>query len=171
MGHSKGGSRDNNRNDLDVSLGSSFVFQRRLGWVSLDDNTCLFPQVISKGSEYQIYVRQALSGEPLERVMNPNPIIISPEVKLSEMVSNYFYRYPSRAFAVAENGAFYRPITVDMVRDIPEEKRDQLRAKDVESKEANDLTIMDDKDLFEALKKMNSAKADKLIVLHQEGGT
>jgi len=52
----------------------------------------LFIRSAAKMSYQQLLTRRALEGETLQRFMNQDPVTVSPEISVKQLVEDYIYR-------------------------------------------------------------------------------
>lgn len=73
----------------------------------------------AKASYQQVLIRQMLGGEPVERFMNPRPVVVPPETDLRHRVEDYVYRHHRKAFPVSANGHVAGVVTTDSLARYP----------------------------------------------------
>jgi Zn-dependent protease/predicted transcriptional regulator len=128
----------------------------------------LFLRSAAQMSYQQLEVRQALEGEPVSRFMHAHPITVSPPVTLRQFTEDYVYQYHHKMFPVAENSKLLGLVSLDEVKKVPPEKRDQVSVAEVMVPPSNENTIMPEEDAVEALSKMNRGHLSKLLVVQGE---
>ena len=132
----------------------------------------MFLRGLAGASYQQVLLRRALEGEPVRRFMKADPVTVSPETSVRELVENYVYRHHHKLYPVVDDGRLTGCVTVNQIRSLP---RDEWDAKDVAHiasgcTAAN--TISPDADALEALRLMRNSGQSRLLVTsngHLEG--
>lgn len=115
----------------------------------------------------QLLVRQALAGQPVQRFMNSQPIVVSPSLDLEHWIDDYVYRYHHHAFPVASNSHLEGVITTQSMERFP---RDQWRTHLVEEamqREVETITISPQTDALAAMEKMQQSGSSRLLVIEE----
>jgi Zn-dependent protease/CBS domain-containing protein len=128
----------------------------------------LFLNNAARSSYHQVIVRQALTGEPVRRFMNPNPITVPPWTDLRTWVEDYVYRYHRKTFPVAEDGRLEGIISTSVLARYPRETWGQHAVSEVMRHDLDALSIRPDTDAVEALARMQATDSSRLLVT--EGG-
>jgi Zn-dependent protease len=118
------------------------------------------------GKSYQqLLARQALSGEPVGRFMEPRPIVAPPTISIEEFVEDYVYRYHFKMFPVIENDRLLGSVSTREVKEIPRSEWAGLTVADVLAPCSPDNTISPEADSLVAISKMSGSGASRLIVV------
>jgi Zn-dependent protease len=70
----------------------------------------------------QVLVRELLQGEPISRMMTTDPVTVTPDVSLQQLVDDYIYGHHLRMFPVVEDGRLTGCVTLQDVREVPRGK-------------------------------------------------
>jgi Zn-dependent protease/CBS domain-containing protein len=124
----------------------------------------MFLNVAAKSGYQQILIRQALQGQPVQRFMNSNPIVVPPSLDLLRWVEDYVYRYHHRAFPVASNGQLAGVITTQALGRIPRSEWAQHTVGEVMVPDLEAVTVGATADAMEALRKMQRTGSSRLLV-------
>lgn len=79
----------------------------------------------AESSSQQMELATSLRGVRVGSVMNPRPVVIEPNVRLSDLVSDYVLRRGIRALPVVEGDQLVGMVTLHQVRAIPQESWDE----------------------------------------------
>jgi predicted transcriptional regulator len=118
----------------------------------------------TKMSYQQLIVRQVLSGEPVSRLMVRNPVTVSPDLIVSELVDDYFYKYHFKMFPVANGDDLKGCITTSEVKAVPRDQWEKKTVGDIASPPTPENTIGPDTDALKALSMMNKTGSSRLMV-------
>jgi CBS domain-containing protein len=125
----------------------------------------LFVRSAAQMSYRQVLIRRALSGEPITRFMEPNPVVVPPSVSVRELVDNYFYRYHYRMFPVAFDSTLVGCVTTKQIRDLPREQWDRYTVQDILAPCSTENVIAPNTDAMQALSIMNRTGNSRLMVV------
>jgi Zn-dependent protease/predicted transcriptional regulator len=125
----------------------------------------MFIRGASHMSYRQMLMRKALAGETVERFMERNVVTVSPDINVSELVEDYFYRYHYAMFPVQKDGQLIGCVTTRQVKELPREKWNTTTVADIASGCAAENTVSKDTDAMKALSLMNSTTNTRLMVL------
>jgi len=128
----------------------------------------LFVNNAARGSYQQVLVRQALTGEPVRRFMNPQPIVVPPNTTLHQLVEDYVYRYHRKAFPVVADGKLAGYISTQLLSRHPRDEWDLHSVGDVMERDWKPLSIAPDADALNALSKMQRSGLSRLLVVEGE---
>ncbi len=110
-------------------------------------------------------IQHSLQGLYVRDVMNRQPISIPAEVLLSEVVENYFFRYPFKTFPVEQNGRFLGVLTLRSLQNVDRQEWTVLRAGDLVERARSIPTLSPDEPVLSALRKMTESDHSRLPVL------
>jgi Zn-dependent protease/predicted transcriptional regulator len=125
----------------------------------------MFIRGASHMSYRQMLMRKALAGETVERFMERNVVTAPPDITVSELVDDYFYRYHYAMFPVQKDGQLIGCVTTKQVKELPREKWNSTTVADIASGCASENTVSRDTDAMKALSLMNSTANTRLMVL------
>lgn len=127
----------------------------------------LFLRNAAQASYQHLLMRQALEGEPVTRVMQPDVHTVTPNATLRELVENHIYQYHHKMFPVVEEDRLVGCVTTRQVRDVPREEWDRHTVGEVAVRCSEDNTIPSSADAARALAKMNRTGSSRLMVVDQ----
>ncbi len=76
----------------------------------------------AKASYQQLLVHELLSGTPVRRLMNSEPVTVSPATTIEQLLENYVYKYHCKMFPVVEDSKLLGCITTLGIKQIPREQ-------------------------------------------------
>jgi Zn-dependent protease/CBS domain-containing protein len=124
----------------------------------------MFIRAAAQGAYHQLQLRRALEGEPVSRFMTRDPIVVSPEVNLSELVEDYVYRHYHDLYPVISNGELLGCIGVREIKQVPRERWADVTAGDAMTTCSEANVISQDADAMQALAKMQTTGSSRLMV-------
>lgn len=139
-------------------FGGQFIGGLWLGLIGM------FLQGAAKNSYQQVFLRQALRGEPIRRIMNPNPITVPPSVDLGQWIEDYVYRYHHKNFPVVADGQVEGMISTDVLRDLPRSEWPLHKVGEVMRRDLEAISLPPDADAFAALQRMQRTGRSRLLV-------
>jgi CBS domain-containing protein len=125
----------------------------------------LFIRNASQMSYRQILLRETLSGEPVGRLMTPNPVTIQPADSVKTIVEDYLYKYPYKSYPVVQDGNLLGCVTIDQVKQIPRAEWSQRTAESVAAPCSSENMIEPQADAGKALSRMSNAHVSRLMVV------
>ncbi|MFO7871460.1 MAG: site-2 protease family protein [Kiritimatiellia bacterium] len=140
-------------------LGGGFV--GGLWWVLIG----MFLRGISHGSYRQVVIRETLSGEPVSRFMREDPVSVTSDLSVEELVNDYVYRYHFKMFPVVDDGRIAGCVSTRDVKNVDRGQWRDKRVGDIARKCSEENTISPDTDAAEALSRMNQTGNSRLMVV------
>lgn len=128
----------------------------------------MFLRGAAQMSYQQVLIRNALEGEPIERFMHGDVISVSPQTTIRDLVENYIYRHHHKMFPVTDNERLVGCVTTRDVQEIPRSEWDQRTVGEISNPCGSENTIQKEADATQALAKMNSNGASRLMVVENE---
>lgn len=125
----------------------------------------MFIQNASKMSYRQLVIRRALAGEHVERFMKAQPITVGPNLTLTELVSEFYYKYHFKMYPVVEDGRVMGCITSEEIKKVPHNLWDKYKVKDLLQPCTKDNSVYLHMDAIKALALMSSKGNSRLMVL------
>ncbi len=125
----------------------------------------LFIRNASESSYKQILIRNALSGEAIDRFMKSYPVTVPTSTTLEELVNDYFYRYHYKMFPVSEGDGLLGCVTTNQVKDVPRDEWKNHTVKEVLAPCSLENTIPPHTDAMAALSLMNRTGNSRLLVV------
>jgi CBS domain-containing protein len=144
-------------------LGGNFV--GGLWWFLIG----MFVQSAAKSSYKQVLIRRALEGESVRRFMKSDPITVTPDVSIQDLVEDYIYQYHYKLFPVVQDTAkLLGCVGTNQVKEVPREERETKRVGDVMAPCSPDNTIEPELDAMKALSLMHRTGGGRLIVAEKD---
>ncbi len=125
----------------------------------------LFLNNAARGTYQHVLIREALSGEPVRRFMNAQPIVVPPWTDLRHFVEDYVYRHHRKAFPVGADGRLEGYVTTRMLSQYPRDQWDGHTVAENMEHNWKALTIAPDDDAVKALGKMQRTGLSRLLVV------
>ncbi len=116
-------------------------------------------------SYYQLLFRRMFEGEPVRRFMSPDPVTVSPDLSVQDLVDKYLYRYLHDMFPVSKDARVYGCITLRQVSDVPREEWPHKTVADLMTPCSSENTVQVDTDAVKALARMNRTGQSRLLVM------
>jgi Zn-dependent protease len=128
----------------------------------------LFLRNAATMSYRQLMVRSALEGEPLNRFMSGDPIVVPPGLTVQELVDSYVYLHHHKLFPVVDgNGRLTGCVTTRAVGGLGKEKWPYIAVADIAEPCSDENTVTPDADALEALSLMSRTGNSRLMVVDQ----
>lgn len=128
----------------------------------------LFLNGAAGASFQQLRARQALEGQPVRRFMSRNPVTVSPQMRIRELVENYLYEYGHKLFPVVDAGRLVGAVDLRQIKDVPQSQWDDIRIQEIMSPCTPENMIEAHDDAVRALSVMQRGANSRLLVV--EGG-
>jgi Zn-dependent protease/predicted transcriptional regulator len=125
----------------------------------------MFLRGASQMSYRQLTLREALEGEPVQRFMRLDPVTVSPDTSIRQLVEDFIYRYHFKSFPVVTGtNDLAGCVTARDVGQVPREEWDLHRVAEVLEPCSDVNTVTPDTDAFKAFSKMRETGASRLLV-------
>ena len=125
----------------------------------------LFLNNAARSSYTTVLLREALTGEPVARFTNHNPIVVPPEITLREWVEDYVYRYHRKVFPVVQDGRLEGVISTQSLAGFPREQWSEHTVAEAMRRDLDALSITPHTDALHALARMQSTGVSRLLVV------
>jgi Zn-dependent protease len=125
----------------------------------------MFLRGAAEAAYRQTLARQILGGQPVSRFMSQQPIAVTPDVSLRELVEGFVYRYHHKTFPVVRDGRLVGDVSTAQLGTIDRAQWDQLTVADVMERCSADNMVSPDTDALEAMSKMQRAGRSRLLVV------
>lgn len=116
-------------------------------------------------SYQQVQLRRALSGVDVHRVMTTDFPHVPPDMALNDFVHDYLLKYDYSTFPVTEGDRFLGVVSINEVRDVPRERWQDTRLRDIVKRPDDERIIKCTDDAFDALMHMAEDNARRLLVM------
>ncbi|MEX2580342.1 MAG: site-2 protease family protein [Verrucomicrobiales bacterium] len=130
----------------------------------------LFLRGVAKASYQQVVVRRVLEGNPVRRFMTPNPIAVSPGMKLSDFVEDYLYRHHHKLYPVMEGDILRGMMGPREVRKVDKEEWPTVTVDRVMLELSEDSCLSPDTDSVDALERMQRTGHSRMLVVEEREG-
>jgi CBS-domain-containing membrane protein len=128
----------------------------------------MFLRSASQMSYRQVVVRAALEGEPVRRLMTPDPVTVPPDITIRELVDDYIYRHHHKMFpVVGDSQRLLGCVGASQIRTIPREEWSQRHVEDVVQPCAAENTVTPDTDALKLLSLMSRTGTSRVMVVEQ----
>lgn len=128
----------------------------------------LFIRGASQMSYQQVLVRGALEGEPVRRFMNTQPITVTPNTSVQDLVEDYIYRFHHRMYpVVGPEQELIGCVTTEQVKGVPRNEWGQHRVEEIAQPCSARNTISPDADAAAVLSKMSKTGNSRLMVVDE----
>ena len=130
----------------------------------------LFLRGAAESSYRQLMMRQALEGEPVRRLMNSDPVTVTPETSIENLVEDYIYKRHFKMFPVVAPGSerLAGCVTTSDVKKIPRGEWPMHRVQEVLHPCSEDNTVSPDTDAVKAFAKISKSGQSRLMVVDHE---
>ncbi len=128
----------------------------------------MFLNNAAQSSYQQVIIRDVLKGEPVRRLMNPQPIVVPPTLDLQHWVDDYVYRFHHRSFPVASNGHVEGYISTQELSKTPRADWPRHTIGEVMQRDVKSVAISPDAEAFDALGKMQRSTTSRLLVIEDD---
>jgi CBS domain-containing protein len=125
----------------------------------------LFLRGAASATYEQTLARQILAGQPVSRFMNRQPIAVSPELTVRDLVEDYVYRHHHKVFPVVRDRRLLGCVTTTQVSGVGEDEWDQHIVADIVEPCSQDNIIAPEADTLEAMTKMQRTGRSPLLVV------
>jgi Zn-dependent protease/CBS domain-containing protein len=125
----------------------------------------LFIRGAAQSSYQQLLIKQALAGEKVSRFMKKEPISVSPELSVDDLVEDYLYKYHHKMFPVMDSNRLVGCVTINDVKNIKRDERDRHKVAEIADDCSDSNTISADTDAVKALSRMRKNQKSRLMVM------
>jgi Zn-dependent protease/CBS domain-containing protein len=125
----------------------------------------MFLRNASRVSYRQLFVREALRGERVQRFMKPDPVSVPPSLSVAELVEDYVYRYHFKMFPVVDGSTLVGCVSTRAIGEIPRTEWSQRSVGTLVRECSVHNTIAPEADAMEALSTMSRTKNSRLMVV------
>ena len=129
----------------------------------------MFLYSAAQSSYQQLVTRKALEGEYVHRFMTTEPITVSPDLTITEVVEDYIYRHHHKMYPVVSGaGKVEGCITTSQIKEVPKAEWQSKRVGDIAARCDKENTIHPDTDAVQALSAMNQTGNSRLMVIEDD---
>jgi predicted transcriptional regulator len=125
----------------------------------------MFVRGAAKMSYQQLLLRKALEGEPVQRFMKTDPVTVTPDLSVEQLVEDYIYKHHYKMFPVVEDtDKLVGCVTTKQVKEIPQEEWRQRKVGEIAIQCSDENTIGPQVDAMRALSSMSKTGTSRLMV-------
>jgi Zn-dependent protease/predicted transcriptional regulator len=125
----------------------------------------MFIRGASQSAYKQMLLRRSLEGEEVRRFMKSNPVTVSSSLSVEDLVEDYIYKHHYKMYPVVDDEKLTGCVTIDQVKEIPKEERDQHKVEELVQSCSEKNTISPDEDAIGALSTMKKNHTSRLMVV------
>jgi Zn-dependent protease/CBS domain-containing protein len=120
----------------------------------------------ARAEEQQVRVRDALAGVRVSDVMTPDPAVVRGDVDVATFIEDYVLRNRYSAFPLQEpSGELQGLVTLNRVKQVPRERRPELRIRDIACPMGEVATARPDEELTDLLPRMAACGDGRVLVI------
>jgi len=116
----------------------------------------------------RVVIRDLLSGIKVKELMSKDPICVSPDMTISEVVDDYFMKHRFTSFPVCRSGRVLGIITLSSVKEIHRENWGEKTIQSAITTIPDEFTLHPEDEAVEAMRKIITSDLGRLPVV--EGG-
>ena len=125
----------------------------------------MFLQNASRSAYRQMFVREALQGETVSRFMQSDPITVSPNLSIRDLVDDYVYKHHFKMFPVLDGSELVGCVSTRAISEVPRDEWDRRTVGTLLHECSIDNTVAPATDAMDALSKMNRTRNGRLMVV------
>jgi len=129
----------------------------------------LFLRGTAEAGYQSVVMLQSLEQVNVRDVAIANPVTVSPQLTLQELVDEYFLRHGFRAYPVVDGASVLGLISVEALRDLAPDERRSATVKEHMTPLAELGAVAPDLPVADAFKRLPSAPGGRLLVLDDHG--
>lgn len=131
-------------------------------WIALIG---LFLHNAASASYTQLRTRQAMEGQRVHRYMTRNPVTVSPDMTIRDVVDNYVYVHGHDMFPVVNGTELLGAIDLRQIKDVPQSQWENVLAREVMSPCSPENMIQAGDDAVRAISVMQQSGNSRLLVM------
>jgi predicted transcriptional regulator len=101
--------------------------------------------------------------------MSPDPVTVSPDLSLSELVEDYFYKYHFKMFPVVEDGRLRGCVHTKQLKQTDRNEWGDMKVADLAGECSDENTVGPDTDVMDALSHMRRTDNSRMLVVDSNG--
>jgi len=126
----------------------------------------MFLRGASQASYQQLMIRSILAGEPVRRFMRTNPVTVSPDATIQELVEDYVYKHHYKMFPVVDGEQeLVGCVTTSQIKSIPRQQWPWHRVHEIVQPCSAGNTVSPDTDAMNVLATMTKTGSSRLMVV------
>lgn len=125
----------------------------------------MFLYSAAKMSYQQLLTRRALEGESVSRFMKRDPVTVTPDMTIEQLVEDYVYVFHHKMYpVVSDSDRVDGCVTTKQIKEVPRDEWSRKHVSDIEIPCSKDNTIPPDADAIKALSLMSRTGSSRLLV-------
>ncbi len=125
----------------------------------------LFIHFAARGSYFGVISRHVLEGEAVGRFMTADPVLVSPDLTVTEFVDGYIYQYFHDLFPVVDGSHLIGCVGIGQIRVLPRDQWGVRTVAQILTPVSTDNTIEYDEDATVAMARMRKPGNSRLMVV------
>ena len=126
----------------------------------------MFLRSVSAASYQRVLVQSVLEGEPVRRFMNPNPVTVTPDMSVQDLVENYVYKYHHKMFpVVTDSQQLVGCVSTEQVKQMPRNEWNRHSLREITQACSPQNTVTPDTNAANVLSIMSHEGDRGLIVV------
>jgi CBS domain-containing protein len=125
----------------------------------------LFLKGAAETSYQQVMIKQNLRGETVSSLMRTDPVTVSPEISVKDLVENYIYRHHFKMYPVVENGRLIGCVHMNRIKEIDRRSWDDHTVRELTMDCSEGNTVAPKEDVTDAMTLMNKTGNSRLMVV------
>jgi Zn-dependent protease len=113
----------------------------------------------------QLLMRRTLEGEPVERFMQRDPVVVSRALSVADLVESYIYRYHHKRFPVVDGDRLIGSVTASAVKALPQSEWPRQSVSAILEPCTAENTVGPGTDAIEVLVRMSRTGQSSLLVV------
>jgi Zn-dependent protease/predicted transcriptional regulator len=128
-----------------------------------------FLRAAAMNSFQQLQIREMLSHQPVSRFMNDEPVTVSPRITVESLLQEYVQQHHYSLYPVVEGERLVGCVTLDAIRNTPEEQRATKTVSELTSPCSAANTVSPDSDAVKLVTEMAGPDANTLYMVVENG--
>lgn len=124
----------------------------------------IFVRGAASAQLFQTRIKSAMEGKQISHFMTADPISVSPDISIHDLVEDYVYKYHHKLFPVTENGQLVGSVTTAQIKNVPRQQWQNKTVYQIMIPCTDDNTIEANLDAEEMLRRVQRTKNGRLIV-------
>lgn len=126
----------------------------------------MFLRSVSAASYQRVLMQSVLEGEPVRRFMNPNPVTVTPDMSVQDLVENYVYKYHHKMFpVVTDSQQLVGCVSTEQVKQVPRNEWNRHSLREITQACSPQNTVTPDTNAANVLSIMSREGDRGLIVV------
>jgi Zn-dependent protease/predicted transcriptional regulator len=126
----------------------------------------MFLRSVSAASYQRVLMQSVLEGEPVRRFMNPNPVTVTPDMSVQDLVENYVYKYHHKMFpVVTDSQQLVGCVSTEQVKQMPRSEWNRHSLREITQACSPQNTVTPDTNAANVLSIMSHEGDRGLIVV------